>query len=282
MDTFTRCVSDLKTYAHELFSSIGGEKTLGTETLRVLFQYQLDRCVSGYVLIANGLVWDAEVVIRVVYEAAAKMAFIGAHNPERRAVLVEEYWQDLAATYDRKGADKAKKVEGFARRHGSPDDVRIFKHLQNPRTFDLDGGGNRKSRNDIEQRWAFSGITRELSRTSSEHMRFDGFESLGHAYGIASNIAHVNSKALDLMEDRATRGSDLISLEAAHICRMLSDMVSLSCFSLMFVNRYISGKFEFDARLKAIFEALAPSTQDLQDQFDRSQDAFYAEQDIQS
>jgi hypothetical protein len=276
LSTFTDCMGDLNDHARNVFDSIQPQdRTLCSETLRVLIRYQFDRCLGAYCLIVNGLVWDGEVVLRVAYEAAAKVLFIAAHSDEAREKLVSEYWEELGSIYDRKGADKARLAERFSRRFDA-DDARIFRHLQNPEIFNLAGSGNKKRRNEVEQRWSFSEIAKELARSSDSHVRVDGFEAMTHIYGMASNLAHASSRALDLMEDRATRADDLHHLEASHICRMLSDMVSLGCFSLAFAARVTTGRLTMSGNLDQIFQNIHQATLQIQEDFDRSQDNYYA------
>lgn len=276
LNTFTDCMGDLNDHARNLFFSLQPEdRTLCTETVRALIRYQFDRCLGAYCLIVNGLLWDGEVVLRVVYEAAAKVLFIAAHSDEAREKLATEYWQELGSIHDRKGADKARLAERFSRRFNA-DDARVFRHLQNSEIFDVSGGGNKKRRNQVEQRWSFSEIAKELARTSDAHVRVDGFEAMTHIYGMASHLAHANSKALDLMEDRATRTHDLYDLEATHICRMLSDMVSLGCFSLAFADRVVTGRLTMSGNLQKVFQRIHQATLQFHEEFDRSQDDYYA------
>lgn len=273
---FHTCMNDLNTASTALFEQ-AQEKSLASETLRVLSRYQFDRSAAAYTLITHRMVWDAEIVIRVIYETASKVIFIGAHNAEGRERLIREYWETLPAIFDRKGAAKAEEAEKLRRRFADEeDDIRIFRHLRNPNIFNVEGLGNKRFRDEVERRWSFSEIVKELTRTSGDHMTVSGLESLSHMYSMASHLAHASPKALDLMEDRATREGDLIPLEAGHICRMLTDMVTLNCFSIRFSNRVIEGAVDLTKQLGNVAATMLRATKDLREEFARSQDEFYS------
>ena len=87
--TFVECMKAIRDYHIQVFSE-KPEKDLHSETLRVLNHYQQDRTQAAYCLIVNGLVWDAEVIIRVAYETFAKVAFLATASGEQRDELLHE------------------------------------------------------------------------------------------------------------------------------------------------------------------------------------------------
>ena len=250
------------------------ELTLGKETVRLLNQYQFDRSLGAYCLIINGLVWDAEIIVRSVYETCAKVLFLTTSTDEAREQLAAEFWTDLGAIYDRKGSEKAGLAERLARQFNE-NDARIFRGLQNPRLFKTEAIENKRRRNEIEQKWSFSEIIKRLSRTSDHHVRIEGLDALSHMYGVMSHLAHASPKALDLMEDRATRGTDLLALEANHIRRMLSDLTSLGSFSLRFSHAAETGQVSSTDQLADILKRMHEAGSDIRAEFDASQDEFY-------
>ncbi len=274
---FHQCMNDLSDTCVRLFDQ-AQEKTLASETLRVLSRYQFDRSAAAYTLITHRMVWDAEIIVRVIYETASKVIFIGAHQPPDRDELIKEYWETLPAIFDRKGAAKAEDAEKLRRKFAdNADDIRIFRHLRNPVIFNIEAIGNKKFRDEVERRWSFTEIIKELIRNSDRHVTVHGLEALSHMYGVASHLAHASPKALDLLEDRATRQEDLVSLEAGHICRMLSDIVLMSCFSIRFSRRVVDGGAELTEHLDAFVTKILAATKNLQEEFARSQDDFYSQ-----
>lgn len=276
--TFMICMDQLHAHRKNLFGSIDVERrTLLNETVRVLAHYQSERTAAAYILIINGMVWDAEIITRSVYETSAKIMLIGAHNDEARDDLVSEYWEILQAIYDRKAATKAEQVERVGRQLvKNDDDTRIFRHLRNPEFFNIAAKGNKRFRDEVERRWSFSEIVKELTRKSDKHIQIFGLESLNHMYGMASHLAHASPKAIDLMDDRATRGDDLLDLEAGHISRILSDLVLLGAFSVRFSQRVVDGTQSLADQLNDLVFRMTESIKGIQNAFARSQDEYYA------
>jgi hypothetical protein len=275
-------MKELVAYKGELFHEVADERDLCWQTLSFLTAYQFDRSQAAYCLFVNGLVWDAEIVIRAVYETMAKIGFLGASVPEVRNRLLDEFWNVLPAIYDRQGAQKASPAEKLSTRFGGRDDARVFEHLRNPEIFDVEPKLNRKARKEVEQRWSFSAMIASLSKNTGDHRRLPGIDGLIHIYGMASHLAHASPKAIDLMMDRASRGDDLHCLEVSHVCRMMSDLVSLGCFSLQVCEFALTGNWKMSDKLVLQFERMHQEIKPFSRRFARSQDDFYAQYESQS
>lgn len=271
---FVECMRIIRDYHLQLFAE-KLENNLHSETLRVLNHFQQDRTRAAYCLIANGFVWDAEVIIRVVYETFAKVAFLATASDEQRKELLHEYWELLGAVYDRQGALKTEAAEGLLNRHSSNGDSRVMGALRDRRVYRTDPLEDKRFRKQLEQRWSFSEILEALRSGRLGNSPLIGIEALAHNYGMSSHFAHANSRALDLLEDRATRGSDILQLEVGHICRMLSDMVSITSFSLFLSERSWAGGNEMPEPLATAFRAMSESTKPFQADFETSQDGLY-------
>ncbi len=277
-ETLTVCMDEINGYREQLFFDL--DPTLPTETVRVLLQYQFERSAAVYDLLVNRMVWDAEIILRSIYETSAKIMFIGAHNDCARDDLVRQYWGELSSIYDRKGASKADEAERFRRRYAPVDnnDLRVYRYLRDPKIFNLDAVGNKAFRDKVERRWSFSEIVKTLQSKSDCHIKVEGLTALLHAYGMASHLAHASPKAMDLMDDRATRGDDLLELEVGHICRIVSDTVLLAAFSTRFSQRAIDGTEHLAEKLNSVTLKMVEATTPLQEKFARSQDDFYSRQ----
>lgn len=273
--TYLNAMRELVSYRQELFER-ADNRDLCWQTLRLLSTYQFDRSQAAYCLFVNGLVWDAEIIIRAVYETMAKIVYISSCEGDLRGRLLDEFWTVLPSIYDKKGAQKAEPAKKLALRLGTIDDQRIFEHLQKPEVFDLDPIANRKTRKEIEQRWSFSNIIHTLRTDAKGHRRVLGLEALSHMYGMSSHLAHASPKAIDLMLDRASRGDDLHCLEVSHVCRMMSDVVSLGCFALQFSEFAIEGKWKMSDKVRSQFSLMNDSIEPFRTRFDRSQDNFYS------
>lgn len=263
------------TFRLDLFSAVHVDRDLFSETLRVLSSYAADRCLGVYCLLRNGLVWDAEIVLRSFYETVAKSLFLSSAPKAARESLLNEFWEILPAVYDAKGARKAEIVEKLARRFGESGDVHVFSGLRDPESFTVEPIGNKKYRNELEQRWSFSNIISVLNNGAGGHSRIAHAEAMSHNYGMASHLAHASPVAFDLMQDRMLRGDDLGPLERGHIARMLSDMVMLTAFMLHEIQVSLLGDMPMAYALSSAFQDMAEVSQPFQEAFQRSQDNFY-------
>jgi hypothetical protein len=262
-------------FGKDIFFTIGVKPSLYSETMRVLNHYASDRARSAYCMLVNGMVWDAEIIVRSFYEAVAKSLFLATAIQERREALLEEYWEVLPAIFDHEGADRAEIAEKLARRHGNKDDERVLAHLRNSTIFNLDRVGNRKFRSEVKQRWSFSGIVSLLSGSNKSHNRIAFIDTLFHGYGMSSHLLHASPKAMDLMEDRVTRGSDLKLLEVSHVTRILSDILHLSAFSFHQVQIATIAKLPLPSVIKESLERFSEIVRPFREEFARSQDGFY-------
>jgi len=148
--------------------------------------------------------------------------------------------------------------------------------LRDERIYKVDALGDKRFRKQLEQRWSFSEILTVLKSGRLGSIPLPGIDALTHIYGMSSHFAHANSRALDILEDRATRGSDLLHLEVGHICRMLSDMISLTTFSLFLSERSWAGSIEMPDQLAAAFQEMHESTKPFEAAFNASQDELYS------
>jgi len=275
----SECIGQINIFARDAFNRQAEKRSYKGETLRALFLYQSDRCLGAYCLLVNGLIWDAEIVLRSVYEAFAKILLIALADPRQSEELLREFWTELSAIYDRRGALKAEKSEEFSKQFAS-EDARIFAGLRDERLFKVAPTGNKKSRKEIEQRWSFAGIVEAIGK--GDFGKFVGIEALSHQYGLASHLSHVSPKAFDLLEDRATRGSNKLLLEVGHTCRICSDIVSLLAFSAHFVTKSEEISDGLAAELKDAFDRMSQSIEADQAAFHSSQDEFYESRGRQS
>jgi hypothetical protein len=186
---------------------------------------------------------------------------------------VHEFWNDLSAIYDRKGADRSFPAENLAGK--VEDDARIFRALRDASLFDLDPIANKSARKQIEQRWSFSAIIEALSRKDGIG-KVLGLDALSHAYSMSSHLGHASPKAFGLMEDRGLRGADLLALVVSHVCRMLSDAVSLNCFGVYSAERTWKPTLQLPHKLDEAFRLLHDATRPYKDRFARTQDDFYS------
>lgn len=272
---FTEDMGVASAFRLDLFETIADQRSHYSETLRVLTHYQSDRGRGVYALLVNGLVWDAEIVLRSFYEVVAKTEFLVTCRGERREQLLTEFWNVLPSIYDAKDGDRAMVAEKFAARHERNDDARVFSFLRDEKHFNLKKTENRKYRQEVEQRWSFSKIVGTLAAGRDGHDRIIGMDAMLYGYGLASHVAHASPKAFDLLEDRSTRGDDLLALEVGHVDRMLSDMLYLTIYNLHQIQTVLIGSLPLPQVFIQIFKRATERSAPIKQAFHRSQDAFY-------
>lgn len=203
-------------------------------TLKQLFAYMSERSQAVSYLISSGYAWDAEIVLRPLYEANARIWFIClAPNETAREVLVAEFWGEHAEVHNRKRAGRAIAAAAIARSKDAKSDDAILSALADDRTFTF-SKTDRATRKKIEQKWSFTEIVRFLEKNAPDDFDMSAIVGMLHTYGWASHLIHADAAALDLMADRKLRDLDEVAiLSAAHLCRIFSDQASLWLFSTL-------------------------------------------------
>ena len=202
------------------------------ETLSMLLRYYLDRGAAVLSLLEIRLDWDAEIVLRTCYECAVKILFIALNPRSDRESLVWEFWVPLGEAGDRKAARKASFAEkGISHTdEGARDALRL---LRDPRMIRARLGLSKKTRRHLEQKWSFSELVEALTELHLGDQKLVEARTLLHNYGMASHLAHADSKALDLMMDRTLRSSDeLRALQDGHAARIASDLIGIGNFCI--------------------------------------------------
>lgn len=196
-------------------------------TLRLLLGYILERG-AALRLITMRHDFDAEILLRTLHEGAAKLMLIALTPEANRANVLGEYWSGLGEVSDRKMAYRAGLAESVTPegRDGSRDSLRV---LQGRRAQRGEQTLDRNERRRLEQRWSLPEVLATLDRL----LRAKRPEAVAllHIYGMASHLAHADSRALELQLDRSFRHlKERADLEDAHCARMLSDIAAVGAF----------------------------------------------------
>ncbi len=205
-------------------------------TLALLLRYYVDRGQGVLSLLQNGLHWDAEILLRTCYECASKTLVIALSPPLERDHLVWEFWVPLGEAADRKTVRKAifaERVFPDAADHARD----VFRLLRDPRMIRDRLGLSKKARQRLEQKWSFSELVESLTELQVGDQKLAEARSLLHGYGMASHLAHADSRAMDLMLDRALRPPvELQLLQDGHVARIVSDLIAIGGFCVHAVH----------------------------------------------
>jgi hypothetical protein len=197
-------------------------------TLRLLLGYILERGFAALRLVTMRHDFDAEILLRTFHEGAAKLMLIALTPNADRLVVLGEYWSGLGQVSDRKTAHRAGMAESVVP-EGHSDGRDTLKVLQTRRLKRGEQALDRNERRRLEQKWSLPEVLHALDRLLKTQR--PEAAALLHIYGMASHLAHADSRALELHLDRSFRlPEERADLEDAHIARMLSDIAMVGAF----------------------------------------------------
>ncbi|KIP15314.1 hypothetical protein KY49_5387 [Burkholderia sp. MSHR3999] len=184
---------------------------------------------SAFLLMIYGQLWDAEVVVRSVFEASLKFAFI-VQNREDFSQRFKEYTKDQFELALMKDDQKARDLLANLR-DPEADQWRPIRDLVLPdaKRDELRARYDKPTRRAMETRWGYVGILESLSRSGDPF--YKGFSGLSYSYSVASHIQHADYSGVSIAMDRETRSPERRdSAHMAHLVRLISDC--FTCFEL--------------------------------------------------
>lgn len=245
-------------------------------TLRQLFAYMSERSQAVSYLVSSGYTWDAEIVLRPLYEVNARIWLIClAPDEKAREALVTEFWGDHAEIHNRKRANRAATAVAVARLNGASGDDTILSTLADGQSFTF-SQADKATRKKVEQKWSFSEIVRFLEKNAPDDFDMSAIAGTLHMYGLASHLIHADAAALDLMADRKLRDSDeLAILSATHLCRIFSDQASFWLFSTLALAHRFGKRDTIGDEVFQKYARIHQLSTPISEEFERSQAAFY-------
>lgn len=252
-------------------TSIGDHET--DSSLAVLSNLCISLSDSALGLTVGRRLWEADILLRSVFEGTAKFVFLCQPNDHERRRRVEEYKETLpkiAALRDHSHADDVLKHVGDT----NADEWRPLRDLLlSPEELaQRRGEFPRSARSTLEQRWSFTELVRELTGSSGEVLK--GFALLLHNYGMSSHVAHADWIGASMVWERQTRSADQIqAIEFAHAGRLLVDVITAATLRVMAAYKYKG--LASEPVLRA-FDATAPLREEVRVSGQRWRDAEYA------
>ncbi len=219
--------------------------------------------------------WDAEIILRVFYEANAKIWLVCFVNEDERQGLAEEFWGDYSQMHNHKKAHRAGAAAEFLKRRGQKQNAEVIATLKNPAVFQF-GSANKKTRKALEQKWSFTEIVKLLSKLPAKNQKLKDAPVLFHMYGQQSHLIHADDAALDLVLDRNLRSTEeKAALEASHLARIYSDQSSLWTLSAMALQFRYNQEPEDQNELEAKMEIIRKLAKPILVRFNETQEEFY-------
>lgn len=188
---------------------------------------------TAFLLLANGRLWDAEILIRSVTEGTAKYAYMGMAPSAERQRRVNEYWFDLPE------ADRLKRherISGFLSLLGEaevadaqwdPLKQMLLEKAEQERIWSQ---YPRQMRKEMSHKWSFSEIVSALAAPDCDQkIIFKGLTSLMYGYGMGSHLVHQDGDAIGMIWERNRRSKERRELvQIAHAGRIVSDICTMS------------------------------------------------------
>ncbi len=212
--------------------------TAELETISHLLTASARSSESAILLTAYGQVWDAEILVRSVFEGSLKFAYI-LQNTEKFGERHREYSFDHFQISLLKDHRKVKDLLA-ALPNGDDSSWTPFRErlLQDEEATAIASEYPRSRRRALETRWGFAGVISDLA--GSGDPLFRGMTALAEGYSRASHILHADTIGTHLpfeIEQRSAERREAIQL--AHGVRLLSDVLSCLQIRLLVGYRFI-------------------------------------------
>jgi hypothetical protein len=199
------------------------------QTLGYLLTASARSSESAMLLTAYGQLWDAEILVRSVFEGSLKLAYIlqDKVNFERRYGEYSRALFDIALLKDHAKAEELLKSlpDGD---HPSWRPIRD-RLLSDEERRDISDCYPQKLRRSLDTKWGFTGILSELA--SSDDPLFRGFAGMANGYSMASHILHADHVGTSIAMEGDQRSAERRNSKLlAHGARLMSDV--MSCLQL--------------------------------------------------
>lgn len=193
---------------------------------------------SALLLCAYGQLWDADILTRSVLEGSLKFAYM-LQNPATFPARHSEYAHDLfsiALMKDhRKCLDLLAVIEEPEHPQWRPMRDRL---LADDELAELSATYDRVHRREVENRWGFTGLVGELSRSGDPLFRDLG--AMAHNYSMASHIHHMDMVGASVPLDRDRRSPERReAIHLAHEGRLVSDILAFLYLRLGVGYRFV-------------------------------------------
>lgn len=241
-----------------LMTSVGkyGWSAVERQTIGFLLSATARATESALLLCAYGQLWDAEVLARSVLEGSLKFAYM-LQSPATFQQRHEEYAVHLFSIAVMKDHRKSAELLSVVRDPDHPQWRPIRDRLLSENELaEVGATYDRVHRRELENRWGFTGMVGELSRSGDPLFRSLG--GMAHTYSMASHIHHMDMVGASLPLDRDLRSDDRReTIHSAHEGRLISDVLVFLYLRLCVGYRFVGADMAPLAEAKAAIDALA-------------------------
>jgi hypothetical protein len=177
---------------------------------------------SILILVGNLRFWDNEMLLRSLLEGTLKFIYLTIGTNDEREKKINEFWNVLPKINELKRSRRA--IELIDHVSTDTNDMNFIRGvvLEDDRINEIEKMYPRKYRKELEHKWSFSEIVKELSSLET-HKFLTGFL---HGYGIGSHLIHQDADAINFLIDHNQRIEERrLAKELAHGCRQISDVM---------------------------------------------------------
>ncbi|EPF1846514.1 TPA: DUF5677 domain-containing protein [Pseudomonas aeruginosa] len=192
---------------------------------------------SIFLLLAYGQLWEAEMLMRPVFEASIKFAYIVQNKSDFESRLLE-FGKDQFQIALMKDDQKARDLLAILPDPDS-DEWRPIRDIVLPDDYrdELRARYDKATRRAMETRWGFTGLIKALS--SSGDPLYQSLPGLALSYSQASHLIHADSVGVHMPLERDYRESERrTTLHFAHLAKLISD-----CFTCFLIRLGVAYRF---------------------------------------
>ncbi|WP_233864659.1 hypothetical protein [Paraburkholderia adhaesiva] len=225
---------------------------------------------SALILIQSGKEWDADLISRSVMEGSVKLAYMLYGSISEIELKVEEYWQVLPLFFAIRRGENARQFLDAVPDANAPE-WQSFKDLlvEPEEVSSIRASYSKRARQEIEERWSFSGMCRFFARTEDPVFRFIR-QYLAHGYSMSSHLIHKDADSIGMIWERSRRDeARRTAVSLGHSARVVSDTCAYAKLRLFSLLRACSAPTkvlsDIDTRYEGLTEALASANKHFHD-----------------
>lgn len=214
---------------------------------------------SSLILLQHAQEWDAEIINRSIIEGVTKYIYMLNGSEEEVLEKVKEYWELLPSYSAIKRSDRASSLLAEVEPKEMHNWLSIQELTLEPEKVDsIRGNTNKQQRKQLEQKWSFSHIIQEFSKSSDTWL--NPLIHLSYNYGMSSHLIHKDGDGVAMVWERCVRNTEAQAvIKAAHIARSISDLCTFAEMRSLSLFQFCGENPGFSTTLRKKYKPLFTS-----------------------
>lgn len=186
---------------------------------------------SVLILLQNGGVFEADIILRAIMEGSVKYCFLMRGTDEERTKRLIEYQRDLLSLERVSDHKKAKEAIGILNQFTN-NSTKPFEAMLLDETLisEIEGTYSRKEKNALESKWKYQALLRSLAQDSHEYEAQLG--SLA-TYAQTSHLIHLDWSGVQQIQSSIVHNQESCKYNYAHALRIISNVLSIYAFRVL-------------------------------------------------